>query len=403
MTSTLNEAFFPLLITNAILGLIVLECSINKIITYVNVIYILFLWIVYFIIVKYLSLYEKFNSFYQSSPSVLILYFIQFTTIASVLSFLYNSKNLQKCMKKMSLLDNTLKELGFQMEYRKIRKLIILVVMGWLVSVILLNISDIIATTEYDIMQIIALCTTNTSLHVNTILDLTFIIFLLYQKDRFHKLNEYLIQRCQIKNRSKNISENYMTNTTYCSNIINTNLEDFDIWISMHIHLELSRICNNLNTIFEIPILLEMISFFIGGIGLIGELYTTLTDPVSSDSFNNIATILNILLWNSFYFIKLFLINYTCEIVKVEANRTQIIIQKVMDFLCLKIRDEVFQFISEINYKRVKFTAFGFYEYGYDFIRQFFGATTTFLIILLQVETSPDPVNNTTSVVNLKM
>lgn len=88
-------------------------------------------------------------------------------------------------------------------------------------------------------------------------------------------------------------------------------------FIHRHIHLELSRICNNLNTIFEIPMLLEMISFFIAGIGLIGELYTTLTDPGTSDC--KIANVFKILVWNSFYFIKLFSINYTCEIVKVEV------------------------------------------------------------------------------------
>ncbi|XP_015180251.1 PREDICTED: uncharacterized protein LOC107068422 [Polistes dominula] len=401
MTKSLNDAFFPLLITSSILGLTVLEWPMSKIITYVNILYIILLWIVYFISVKYLAIYESFSNYYKNGPSVISLYFIEVTTIASVLSYLYNSKNLVKCLKKMSVLDDTLKELGFQMEYTKIRKLMILVVVGWFISTILLNTCDIILSSIYGILPIIILCVTNHTVHINTILDLSFIIFLLYQRNRFRKLNEYIIQRCQVKDRTRNMFEDHMTNTTYCSNVMKTNLEDYDIWISMHIHLELSRICNNLNTIFEIPMLLEMISFFISGIALIGELYATLTNSDPLD--DKIGIVLNLLIWNSFYFMKLYVINYTCEIVKVEANRTQILTQKVMDYLCLKIRAEVFQFISEINYKRVNFSAFGFYEYGYTFIHQFCGAITTYLIILLQVETTPNNFNNTTSIVNFKM
>ncbi|KAL2711616.1 gustatory receptor 68a-like [Vespula squamosa] len=322
------------------------------------------------------------------------------TTITSMFFCLFNSKNLAKCLKKMSILDDTLKELGFQTEYKNIRKLMIFVIIGWLVTVVLLNLSEIfLHLKDNNLLKIISTCLINQPVHNNTILDLIFIILLLYERTRFCKLNEYVTQRCKTRDRSTKIMpESLMTSTTNYSNGICTNeglrgitndAKCYDIWMAMHIHLELSKICNNLNTIFGAPMLLEMISFFIGEIGLISELYITLTNSNTWESLK-IKKVLDILIWSMFYTIKLLSINYTCEIVKAEANRTQVLIQKVMDSFHIKIREEVFQFISELTYKRLKFSAFGFYEYGYKFIQQFFGGITTFLIILLQMETSPD-------------
>lgn len=64
--------------------------------------------------------------------------------------------------------------------------------------------------------------------------------------------------------------------------------------------------------------LLEMISFFIGEIGLISELYITLTNPNTWESLK-IKKVLDILIWSMFYTIKLLSINYTCEMVKAEV------------------------------------------------------------------------------------
>nr|KAF7406905.1 hypothetical protein H0235_014561 [Vespula pensylvanica] len=321
------------------------------------------------------------------------------TTITSMFFCLFNSKNLAKCLKRMSTLDDTLKELGFRTEYKNIRKLMILIIIGWLVTVCLLNFFEILLhLRENDLLKIISTCLINQPVHNNTILDLIFIILLLYERTRFCKLNEYITKRCETRHRSTKIMPEDFTSTTNHSNAINTNevlrpngndMKCYDIWMAMHLHLELSKICNNLNTIFGAPMLLEMISFFIGEIGLISELYITLTNSNTWESFK-IKKVLDILVWSMFYTIKLLSINYTCEIVKAEANKTQVFIQKVMDSFHVTIREEVFQFISEMTYKRLKFSAFGFYEYGYKFIQQFFGGITTFLIILLQMETSPE-------------
>lgn len=65
--------------------------------------------------------------------------------------------------------------------------------------------------------------------------------------------------------------------------------------------------------------LLEMISFFIGEIGLICELYHTLTNTHTWESVR-IKKVLDILIWSTFYTIKVLSINYTCEIVKAEVT-----------------------------------------------------------------------------------
>ncbi|XP_035723266.1 uncharacterized protein LOC118442142 [Vespa mandarinia] len=410
MIENLKQAFFPLLLTGSILGIIIIEYPTYKFIIYINIIYILCWWIGYFTFFKYLFNSSLFNILFDNIASIIVLHFNMITTITSMVFCLYNSKKLANCLKRMTALDDTLKGLGFQTEYKNVRILMIFVVIGWLVTVVLLNLSELFLHVKViDMSRIIITCLINQPIHNNTILDLIFIILLLYERTRFCKLNEYITQRCKIcKHRSTKImSEEITTSTTNYSNAININeglrgngvtndFKSFDIWITMHIHLELSTICDDLNTIFGAAILLEMISFFICEIGLICELYYAFTNLHTWES-DRIKSVLDIVIWSTFYIIKLLSINYICEIVKAEANRTQVLIQKVMDSFHITIREEVFQFISEMTYKRLKFSAFGFYEYGYKFIRQFFKGITTFLIILLQMETSPEIPNDITT------
>ncbi|KAK2586642.1 hypothetical protein KPH14_011689 [Odynerus spinipes] len=334
-----------------------------------------------------------------STVTALTLYFNMFTTAASMLFCLWNSTNLSLCLKKMSVVDDTLLGLGFEKEYKKIYTSMIFVVIGWVATVLLMNtIGFLWNNAELTIRRLFIYFIANHFVHVNTVLDLVFIILLSYGRTRFRKLNEYIIQRCKSRHcLKKAMRTNNVASSTDRSIVEKSTfpLEEYDIWISMHIHLELSRICNNLNKIFGAQMILEMTSFFIFITGLVCELYTTLTTYKIWDSWK-IKNVLDIILWSTFYVIKLLCINYTCEAVSLEANRTQELIQKVMDSLHLMIREEVLQFISEMTYKRLKFSAFGLYDYGYTFIRQFFGGITTILIMLLQVEASPVYTNNTT-------
>lgn len=79
------------------------------------------------------------------------------------------------------MLDDTLKGLGFQTKYKNIRMLMILVVIGWLVTIVLLNLSELFLHLRInETSKIISTCLINQPIHNNTILDLIFISLLLY-------------------------------------------------------------------------------------------------------------------------------------------------------------------------------------------------------------------------------
>lgn len=92
MIENLKQAFFPLLLTGSIFGIIILEYPMYKIIIYINIMYILCWWISYFIFFKYLLSSSIFNILFENNASILVLYFNMTTTITSMFFCLFNSK-----------------------------------------------------------------------------------------------------------------------------------------------------------------------------------------------------------------------------------------------------------------------------------------------------------------------
>lgn len=112
---------------------------------------------------------------------VFIVFSFFFFFFCSTSFFFFFFKKLAKCLKRMTILDDTLKGLGFQTKYKNIRMSMILVVIGWLVTVVLLNLSELFLHLKVnEVSKIISTCLINQPIHNNTILDLIFIILLLY-------------------------------------------------------------------------------------------------------------------------------------------------------------------------------------------------------------------------------
>lgn len=86
------------------------------------------------------------------------------------------------CLHKLSLVDDTLEVLGTSKEYRRLRKWIIIMIFGWIVSSLLMNAFDSF-WLNYAYFSIIRICIPfvgNHLLHVNTLSALTWGTILRY-------------------------------------------------------------------------------------------------------------------------------------------------------------------------------------------------------------------------------
>lgn len=86
-------------------------------------------------------------------------------------------------MKKLMVVDDTLKELGTSKIYQKIYTWSCYVIIGWIVWIILLNFNDTLAwlillRVETASWRFIVAHVYNYSFHVNTLEDLIFIVFI---------------------------------------------------------------------------------------------------------------------------------------------------------------------------------------------------------------------------------
>ncbi|EZA58585.1 hypothetical protein X777_14748 [Ooceraea biroi] len=337
MMKTIQAALSPLLTIGSICGLAIFEYPPGRARPYFSCLYFSITWSLYVFLCYYL--------FYNNYAVVISwpIKVVMLTTIVSVCDSLFHFKDLSTCLRKLSVVDDTLQVLGTPKEYRLLYKWTIGVIIGWIILACFLNTIDSIVSYYYtrehsDIVRICVPFFTNHLFHVDTYSGL--------------------------------------------------------IWgtILGHIHLHLSHISHQLNKVFSMQMTLQMASYFAFFVDLLCVIYTSYIDKSK-----NIGSILDGLfsyIWLVVCIVKVFGLTHICQTVSYKAQETITILYKLSnDNPDEDLREQVLQFILQIKQREIKFSGLGLFYFDYGFIRHFCKSIVTILIIIIQMHVSYDDIS----------
>ncbi|XP_020298583.1 uncharacterized protein LOC109862842 [Pseudomyrmex gracilis] len=239
-------------------------------------------------------------------------------------NYLFNArKKYREFIKKLDIVDDTFVKLGISKEYDKERKMIKWSLISWFIMVGLVNIFDgLVCVTQHSntkaamiIPWIIVY-----SVHINTLHDLTIIYMLRYIGNRFDKINDRIVQlsenedyglRCMWK-KSLTVSRRYVRNTEY---------RKHELWIAMHLHLELRCIARNINGFYGMQMTVQMVSCFGYFLGILYYQYHVQLCLIHTYESGQAKVLLMLCtdIWTIYFLIKFLSLNHICESVSAKV------------------------------------------------------------------------------------
>ncbi|KAM0734579.1 hypothetical protein ACS0PU_011398 [Formica fusca] len=302
----------------------------------------------------------------------------------------YYDKKFKSCLNRLSIVDETLEKLGTPKNYMKLRKQIIWLIIGWIVSIIFMNIIDglwfFIHMAEYQI--VIAVCGSlilNYSYHISVIYDLKYMILLGYMKTQFEHVNQHIQKLTELKKRQVRRAWATSTLPLMSRHMAGTETSNRIIWILMHIHRELCSISNELNTIFGLQMLMQTIVFQVFTIQLIYEFYKYDLVTINDTSTYSAINFLNTYFWATVTIVKMIVFNYICEELCTKANRTEFFLNGLTNLTFdVETQKNIMQFLLQILQRPLRISALGFFYFGYKFILQCINYIGAIIIYALQ-------------------
>ncbi|KAL6422637.1 hypothetical protein ACFW04_010697 [Cataglyphis niger] len=238
--------------------------------------------------------------------------------VLNLLLTIYYDKKFKSCLNRLSIVDETLEKLGTLKNYMKLRKQIIWLIIGWIVSIFFMNIIDgLWMFMHIRIYRIVAVCVSlifNHSYHINVIHDLKYMMLLGYIKNQFEHVNQHIQKLTELKKRQVRHAWTTSTLSLMSRHMAGDETSKRIIWILMHIHRELCSISHELNTIFGLQMVMQTVIFQVYVIQLIYEFYEyDLVTKISDTPTLAAINFLNTYAWAVVIIVKMIVFNYICE------------------------------------------------------------------------------------------
>ncbi|XP_036140806.1 uncharacterized protein LOC114253850 [Monomorium pharaonis] len=384
MTKSINMILMPLLVVSYIFGLRIVNLSGHTKLWF-NILYMLLIWSIY----------------YFFSTSALMFFFEKFHPIEDKISFrleigitlltivfgVYYDKKFRNCLQKLNIVDSTLLELGTVTDYNNLHIKTWWIVLGWIMLILFMNFSSTLyVKNKYNCnveMAVFYIFILNHCFHLNFIGDLTTASILNYIGLKFDQTNEHLQHLIKNnKHKKKQDWKNPMMYPDQCrfSKTLNRKCV---IWIVIHLHLELRKISNEIDSIFGTQMTFKMACYF-------GWMVTDLREILCAILINNyiqpriIGVIINII-WFSHNVFKFLLINYMCETISTKASVTIDSLNRLLNFnYDVEIREIISPYSLRITYAPLRFYGVGLFQFGYKFLQKFIMSIATVLVIIIQ-------------------
>ncbi|XP_067207670.1 uncharacterized protein [Linepithema humile] len=385
MNKSVHTVLLPLLISNYVFGLKIVQLSTGHLRPWFGLIYILLLWLIYYCLRAHIII-----TYFDSNVYVIFIGLPDLTVQLSVLFGMYHNKKFKNCLKKLAIVDTTLENLGIITNYRPLRKQIIWTVLGWFVIAISANNMHIIfikKVMDFNAMTAIYVSyVMNHCFHINLLEDLTIMSIIGYVGLKFDQINE------QLRNMAYN--NKYGMTQTWDNTVLNVRQRQFaknssnkwTIWTIIQLHLELRKISRELDSIFGVQMTFKMGYYFICLTIDLNNVYNV----IFNRSYTNCIVLYSILviLWFSHNIMKLLIINLVCEKVSNQANSTKNFLYKISQAMNdVETCENISQLLLHIKQSPLRFYGIGLFQFGYKFIYVFVSSIGTVVVILIQTYT----------------
>ncbi|XP_011868557.1 PREDICTED: uncharacterized protein LOC105562374 [Vollenhovia emeryi] len=211
MSQSIWTILMPLLIISYVFGIRVATLPIGYARLRFRFLYMLIVWVIYY----FLSISVLIPNLIKFYPTEFYFGYAleMFVTLLSIVFGIYYNEKFQSCLKKLDIVDKTLFKLGTVTDYDKLHTKTLWLILGWSITVILLNCSSALyIESEYDcgiVTAILIIFLLNHIFHIGVISDLIIASVLGYIGVKFDQVNEELQDliknnTCSIKQTSAN-------------------------------------------------------------------------------------------------------------------------------------------------------------------------------------------------------
>ncbi|KYN34127.1 hypothetical protein ALC56_11627 [Trachymyrmex septentrionalis] len=340
MVDTIQNAFRPLVLVAFILGLGNFRYPLSYWRFRLSIFYIIMVWSFYafafHVMIQKFSPRSIFNNsliFISISTNILV-------TIISVTITSCKHQKIHMCIKKLSLVDDTLEKLGIPKKYHTIKKLIKLILIIYFTMILILFAVDFIWNIERhnNIKAVIIALIVAYPFHINTIADIIIACFL------------------------------------------------------RHLHSELCRISHEMNDLFGIQFTLQMIAYFIILVTTFYVHYHMILclTHIHATDLAALKLILSNDMWCMVFVTKFISLNCICESVCAKMQETKALIHKLTDLKHFtEMREEIYQFLLQMSLRPLELRGMDMFQFGYKFINKFFIWVLSVIVFILQMDTSP--------------
>ncbi|KAH0947038.1 Gr19 [Eciton burchellii] len=387
MTEGVRIVLSPLLMTNYVLGLRIIEFPADQPRPWFSLVYISSLWSVYYFLLIYMIMP------YISDYSLMYHICLQSNVIAILLSITfeaYQNQKLRDCLKKFAMFDDTLEMLGATTDYHYLRTRVLWIVSTWFITCVLMTYGEYLwFKDEYalDSATIVFInFILNYDFYINLIGDLTVTSFLGYVLLKFDQIEEWFRQSLENDTRvtrglrEGNPAFRFNHGQRESSKLSNARIT----WIIMHLHSGLCEISHEINTVFEMQMTSKMGCYFCSVALGLQEIFNTLLvkNYVNRGTLYFVKTVL----WSSMYVFRLLLINCMCEKVSAKASAMGNFINKMLPSVHdEEINKNMSHLLLKITKMPLRFYGYGLFQYGFKFLHKLAKNVATILILIIQL------------------
>ncbi|KAG7207307.1 hypothetical protein KM043_008974 [Ampulex compressa] len=306
---------------------------------------------------------------YEKITYLLVLWTNVIVATWTTLIAFFTAKKFNRIIAKCGSIDSTLQAFGVDKNYEKALLDVIFRIVLWFIFLNILWLADMFwYDDESDIHKsVMTTILMYVPLVANAVVDLTFIMLM---RDMYT-----YISTSRFGGKSENGSSRVKRIKVILSYDNKRSLMKHFVGTIRQLHLELIRVSADTNEAYGTQMLLEVAAHFIVITSSFCNMYFVNKYPSRTDDEKN-NKILSMILWAF-------------------AQKTGGIVQE-LDSQCpdQETKDEIEQFSMQIILRPLYFTAYGFVRLNNDFTRTFFGTVTTYLVIVIQMSSTPNAIKS---------
>ncbi|NP_001177464.1 gustatory receptor 51 [Nasonia vitripennis] len=394
----MEKPFLPMLISNWIFGIGIIEYPIRRQLKLLSIVYSTLILVVYAYLVYICHAHIYLTAVAQIKPIIEMLHYYTniLITISIIIFGWFQTQGLQKCMLKAAQANLLMQQIGIFKNHSNILKNELRKFMAFflfILSIIIINSTVTFYNFVPNYQQIIFIVILqNVPLLYGYIADSSFLNIIGYAYFKFDSLNKLLksISITKADNpMHKIIAKQPFYEKVYPQVYSSIDYKDYTFLIKKIklAHLRLVKLCREANNLYSFHILLSIAIAFVMIINKIFNIYVVLNDD-DIDEGSKFRTIVRSVNWLIYYIVRNLTSCCLCTTVLNTATKTGDLICELYDepYITENTRAEIRYFNIELVQNKLEFSAYGVVNIDLTLLQVMASTIATYIIIIVQFQ-----------------